>query len=356
MFTKIFIPCLHMKILIKIPIFLIFYAVNLACNAYSDNLTIFKNENPQQNLSSKLNYARHVILNRNIGTSAWIAYKFVAHDSLCTHSFANADHSSPDRMGHGRDSVKYKEFMAKMRCFVEFHERALFVKVKKLGDELLLYELYDINTALSNISSLQTIFWFGSAETDQSIDFLNQLLSNSPTISMKLSIVHVLAQHQRSARLIQTFESILADDYEMSVKSKLIYKLANLKDEQSDNILLKYLHESRNTRLKKTIIQSLCQSENEVILSNLIYIVDSNEDITVRKEAIFSLCQSRNNMGIEHFKNSFNHYTNLDLKKFILFSLSQSENKSAKTALKQILANPANLKLKEEANEWISIF
>ncbi|MBN1153480.1 HEAT repeat domain-containing protein [candidate division KSB1 bacterium] len=350
-------PAIDMNVKLFILIALLFtlslllFSLN-AAHAQSTQWQVFENENPHMLLHDKFEHAKQILLKYNDDHTMWIAYSV----ELPVVSISASGHPGSDsHLHHELSETTLDHILASVidpRCTAI--SSMLFIHLRPIGDKIIVTDACRGMAIYAKLNPTDILYWFGKTTPQQSLNLLDNALQYIIDVNAKLATLDVIGSHVFQHQHLSIFHNMIVHARCERLVSKSVFKLAAYRNTQCDSLLLKLIESSDDTKLVKTIIQSLCQSDNERVIDMLANIAQNNDVPSLQKEAIFSLAQARNKKGLHVLYDLFNTNDDALTKRFILFSLSQSDDKSATAFLLDVLSHHENESIKKEADFWLN--
>ena len=329
------------------------YVVFTTSSGHGTELRVFENENPQMSLFDKFEFASQIYVKHDFNASIWIFYTYGR--PIDASPDESSKKSTPGRtVCTSPDSTLFCNLSSTIEKLAVPNSSMVFIKITPLGERVFVTDACMGSSIYTIFQPSDALYWFGKTNLNQSLSFLARSMQLALDATTKANILDLIACHPFQLDHAEIYSEIITNDYPERLKVKSIFKLAACHTLQCDSILLKFLESSNDPKSIKVIIQSLCQSENDLVIDRLEFIARNHTDISIQKEAIFSLSQSKNESGLLVLFDLFNTENDINLKKFILFALSQSDKQAAIEFLQRVESDPQNFILRKEAEFWLN--
>jgi len=196
------------------------------------------------------------------------------------------------------------------------------------------------------------LFWLGSVENKESLDFLEGELDES-TRKTQDSFVFAIYLHDHP-QVLDRLYNIAQGKFDAGVSKNAVFWIGNFRDDKSLGYLKKIYKQEADTKLKEQVVFALQLSDSDEAIRELIGIAKSEKDLKVRKNAVFWLGQKASKECIDALQDVIAKPDEDEgVKESAVFAIGQLPKDEAVPMLIDIAKTNKSPKMRKQAMFWL---
>lgn len=197
------------------------------------------------------------------------------------------------------------------------------------------------------------LYWLGSINTEESMDFLVSVFKSKPGTRIRKNILAAVALHHHTGSVDFLYSVVQDHDYTEDLRKHAVFWMGMARHPGGLIYLKKIAAQETDYSIRKQVVFAFYLNGSSEAVRQLIGLARADASVSIRKKAIFWLGQKASKESIQALKEVIESKDELEVKSSAVFAISQLPRTKAVPMLIDIARKHRSPKIRKKAIFWL---